>query len=353
MTEELEKMLAEVGNHVHPKAERTLFSVGGRGHYENPVSDLLAFFMDPAGEHGFWTLFLDAFLECSHPTNCPQGATGPIWITREEVTEKGNRIDLVVRASGWVLLIENKIYHSQVNPFLDYEAHGKKLTDGEVLKAVLSPAGECDADGWRGVSYKGYCGALKKRLADPAFIDSNSKWLVFARELILHLETELYQNIMTLEQIEFVESHQKQFYQVSQLACEYRTFLKKNLEESLQDALPDHIISAKEDDVFIRYYADKWGPSHLAWNYDLEGGEPKILLTVYFQNPTAAQREIALREFKASRIMRDWHESGGVWAVWRTTKELSSREEAVKELISLGRVMAKMFASEPQPESLV
>ena len=32
---------------VAEKSETNIFSVGARGHYENPVSDLLAFFIDP------------------------------------------------------------------------------------------------------------------------------------------------------------------------------------------------------------------------------------------------------------------------------------------------------------------
>ncbi len=46
------------------KNEANIFSLGARGHYENPVSDLLAFFIDPDAPHGLNTLVLGTLLEC-------------------------------------------------------------------------------------------------------------------------------------------------------------------------------------------------------------------------------------------------------------------------------------------------
>src|ERR1039457_4692677 len=121
MTKELEDFLNEIGKHVPPPKERTLFSLGGKGYYENPASDLLAFFLKPDAEHGFKDLFLKAFLECMKGGYADLGTAGAT-VRREDVTEEGNRPDLVVQGQDWVLLIENKIYHAQVNPFETYEA---------------------------------------------------------------------------------------------------------------------------------------------------------------------------------------------------------------------------------------
>jgi len=48
----LESMLTEVRKFAVPASEPTIFAVGGRGYYENPASDLLAFFLTPGAEHG-------------------------------------------------------------------------------------------------------------------------------------------------------------------------------------------------------------------------------------------------------------------------------------------------------------
>ena len=61
---ELECFLWQVEKIATPAEEPTIFAMGGRGYYENPASDLLAFFLKPAAAHGLGDLFLSTFLEC-------------------------------------------------------------------------------------------------------------------------------------------------------------------------------------------------------------------------------------------------------------------------------------------------
>ncbi|MCW1874982.1 PD-(D/E)XK nuclease family protein [Erwinia sp. INIA-01] len=75
------------------KSETNIFSVGARGHYENPVSDLLAFFIDPDAPHGLNTLVLGAFLECLSSDVDASLLSPP---AREVMTQKGTRIDLLL-----------------------------------------------------------------------------------------------------------------------------------------------------------------------------------------------------------------------------------------------------------------
>ena len=110
MTADIEKLLVEVKAFIQPVKERTLFSLGGRGYYENPASDLLAFFLRPEAEHGFGSLFLQAFLDCMQVSSRDLSFTG-VTVSRETQTKEGNRIDLVIQGPDWVLLIENKVYH--------------------------------------------------------------------------------------------------------------------------------------------------------------------------------------------------------------------------------------------------
>ena len=63
MTAALERFIRKVPAHIAPPTEPTLFSLGGRGHYENATSDLLAFFLRADGERGLGPAF-HSFLEC-------------------------------------------------------------------------------------------------------------------------------------------------------------------------------------------------------------------------------------------------------------------------------------------------
>jgi len=50
--ENLKQKLEEAKSFFQPEIEKTIFSVGGRGYYENPISDILAFFFNPQEVHG-------------------------------------------------------------------------------------------------------------------------------------------------------------------------------------------------------------------------------------------------------------------------------------------------------------
>ncbi|MFW8079771.1 PD-(D/E)XK nuclease family protein, partial [Klebsiella pneumoniae] len=93
---------------------------GARGHYENPVSDLLAFFIDPDAPHGLNTLVLGALLECL-PAHVDASLLSPP--AREVMTQKGTRIDLLLESKEWAMVLENKIWHQLNNPFNDYSGY--------------------------------------------------------------------------------------------------------------------------------------------------------------------------------------------------------------------------------------
>ena len=46
-------------------SEKTFFSIGGRGYYEDPTSDVLAFYLDPNEEHGLGDLVLQSLVTVS------------------------------------------------------------------------------------------------------------------------------------------------------------------------------------------------------------------------------------------------------------------------------------------------
>src|SRR4051812_37847938 len=89
----LESLLAEVGKFAVPTKEPTLFAVGGQGYYENPATDLLAFFLKPDAEHRLGDLFLSTFLECMGAAH-RQLDLNHVEIQREVRTQEQNRIDL-------------------------------------------------------------------------------------------------------------------------------------------------------------------------------------------------------------------------------------------------------------------
>lgn len=112
--------------------------VSGYPHYENVASNVLGFFFQPDAEHGLGDLLLRAFIATAFGPDFEGANTAEVH--RELATEAGGRLDLLIKAGGVVIGIENKIFHHANNDFADYA----KLIDrhaGEErqrIKAVLT-----------------------------------------------------------------------------------------------------------------------------------------------------------------------------------------------------------------------
>lgn len=181
--------------------ESNIFSIGARGHYENPISDLLAFFIDPDAGHDLGTLVLEAFLKRLPGSPDISLLTPP---GREVMTSTGNRIDIVLESDTWVMALENKIWHQQNNPFSDYRQHlYHQYPDKAHFLVVLSPDGTAPS-GWFGMSYRQFLNVLSPKLRMAYAASPLNKWLVLLREFILHLESLMNKNSITPETELFV-----------------------------------------------------------------------------------------------------------------------------------------------------
>jgi hypothetical protein len=344
MTNSLEAFIGEVSKHAHKKPERTLFSLGARGYYENAASDLLAFFMRPSAEHDLGPVFLKSFLECLPGTTPRELSCDHVAVQREVATSAGGRIDLEILGADWCLIIENKIYHDQNNPFSDYVAHAKQHSRPANFFAVLSPDGTCSAAGWVGVSYKEYCRVLKRQL-DRLEAPAASKWHVFAHELILHLENELYSPIMNELQIAFVEKHPDEFAEALKLAADYRAFLVEYLRQSLKSAMPDHDFTTRDDRWAVRCYSNQWGErSNIALFRAADRAEYHYYVTIYLVDLPEGILRGAAGKFSAFEYWRE-----GAWHAWKTRPGIESRDDAVRELCRIGLVLAELLKTPAVP----
>lgn len=238
ITDEMKRLLQEVQKYAFPPKELTFYSIVGSmvGIYENPTSDLLRFFMSQEEGHDLGAPFLRAFFACLGKKDCSDLSFENVKVRREVETRDGKFIDLHILGPDWVLLIENKIDHWPANPFDSYEEHAKHCYP---LKkhyfAILSPEGKPVEKwpNWQPVSYHDYCRALKSELFDRPL----SKWQVFAREFIVHIENLLYDPTMKMnpDQTDFVEKNLREIADVRKLHDCYVTELCGELAGRVQD----------------------------------------------------------------------------------------------------------------------
>lgn len=258
----LEELLTRIKSlPVAEKNEANIFSLGARGHYENPVSDLLAFFIDPDAAHGLKTLVLGALLEC---LSSPVDASLLSPPAREVMTREGTRIDLLLESEKWAMVLENKIWHQQNNPFTDYSGYlQQKHPEKKPLLVVLSPEGKAPA-GWAGVSYSTFISVLSPRLGMACMSSPLNKWQVLLREFILHLESLMGKNTIAAETETFVLDNLGNI----QEAVLLKNAVVKSLQEEGLEFLTEYfsdrgyevttVLSKMEDYPALRFRLSHW-----------------------------------------------------------------------------------------------
>ncbi len=115
----------------------TFMQITGYPHYEDVCSNILGFFLDPKEPHELGTLFLDA-IACIGEIEDQQGMWDNVKVTREEYTEAGKRIDILIQSDSHAVLIENKIFAGPDNPFADYAKHLCSLRKTQKHKFLLT-----------------------------------------------------------------------------------------------------------------------------------------------------------------------------------------------------------------------
>jgi len=114
------KKLAEVA----PRP-RTSIEIAGYPHWERVASNLLAFFLDPAEDHGLGNTMAEALIAATGGR--AELVDGNLRVSTEVATPKGQRIDLVIESAKAVIVIENKIFADVYNDLGHYAEVARNL----------------------------------------------------------------------------------------------------------------------------------------------------------------------------------------------------------------------------------
>lgn len=175
--------------------------VSGYPHYENVTSNMLAFLFDPDEEHELRDLMLRAFLRMAGHADIAE--IGSVRIVREECTDSGNRIDLLIDAETFTICIENKIFAATNNDLGDYAKHLRRYSANKsvVVKALLGvkpyDEGQLGA-GFRGFTYPQFWRHVRSLLGEYS-ASADPKWIAFLADL-MQTTTDLSGGNMELQQ---------------------------------------------------------------------------------------------------------------------------------------------------------
>ena len=202
--------------------ELTLFDVGTRGHFENPTTELLSFFLNSNKSHGLENCFFDGLQDVIASKGFDKGIGTLASVETEVSTAKGNRIDLLLETEEALIIVECKIYHQQNNPFDDYTSYAeqriknsKKDSEKALVKLVLCLDGNVSKnlwrDGWHGVSYQKLVEAIEPHLSKALLVNPYNKWGLFAREFLLHLKELDNMGEISKAEVEFLKENIEAF----------------------------------------------------------------------------------------------------------------------------------------------
>ena len=207
--------------------ELNLFDVGTRGHFENPTTELLSFFLDSANHHRLGNSFFRGLESTIAKKNILSDLGTFESVETEVSTQNGKRIDLLIETETEVIVIECKIHHHQNNPFDEYTSFGnKRINNGSkgstsktLVKLVLCLNGnvsaELAADGWYGISYNELVQHIETCLSKTMFDNPYNKWTLFAREFLLHLKGLNTMTEINKDEISFLTENLNEFAQLS------------------------------------------------------------------------------------------------------------------------------------------
>ncbi|UTR10158.1 PD-(D/E)XK nuclease family protein [Evansella sp. LMS18] len=339
LIEKYEELLEESAKYKQPKREKTVFSIGGRGHYENPVSDVLAFFTDPREEHQFGTLLLSSILRLLNIDEEIDFESDTVEVVeREAVTQKGNRIDLVIAGEGWVLAIENKIYHELLNPLEDYEEFIQSRYPGKAAYYAILSINKTNpvSNEWKNILYKDLHAEVKNNAGPYMFNSSNAKWSFFLNDFLLNIEELIGENEMDHEMIDFVEKNYAGIQDLIKIKEDYINALKKNFTEVIKKISATKVIDKTHtwnDKTALRFFCPKlWEEKTNLVLVILPDGKYKVYFYVYGIEEEKQESEIK-RLHRAG--YRQWKEGRGSILCFKTEEsfDLDGAKEEFEQMV--------------------
>ncbi|WP_375750014.1 PD-(D/E)XK nuclease family protein [Vibrio sp. HN007] len=323
--------------------EPTIFSIGSKGYYENPTTDILAFFTDNNASHGLGSLVLKSIIQCLPDQFQKLDCSLTESPEREVATKSGKRIDLLLEGEQWVIILENKVFHEQNNPFEEYEnflreERNQDRFDGkQAIFVVLSPTGQALKENWHGISYIELISTTKHKLAEHFIDHPLNKWTLLLREFLMHLETMMSKPTTSEETISFVLENLTAIKNLQDMkknaVNDYHRYLQLKLQQSLEQTVN---ISLNHWDSMpaLRFSLDNWAKSNSDVVLYLDGNPDESHINFYAELLEKNSTEFADKYIDTNSCTDIWVEQAGKFRGYQRIFKGKSESDILSELKS-------------------
>lgn len=291
---------------------KTFFDVSGFPHYENVISNILAFFFDVNEEHGLKDLWLRSLLDCYNERANANIQVGDLEeIKREHSTEENKRLDIIISLDDTVIAIENKIYATPYNPFDMYHREILNYCNNEkqIVEILLSLNKEENQRTnydtiFYNITYKDLIGRVKQNLGNY-ITNVNERWLIFMKDVLNNIENLGEKDSMNGEWQKFLKENSEQ---IAKFFDNYRKDIQSkltyinDLAQRINDKMVDNNLNLLAETYHVKNSGSFTG--HLSLYIDMQKGEDIIVLEPYVMKNDPAYLVIALWNRKNKKY--DW-----------------------------------------------
>lgn len=338
LLQKYENLLRQAQQYKTPEKEMTIFDTALKNHHENPTTELLSFFLNPEQKHGLEASFYDGFVEAIKQLDEYQNHEFGqfIKIETQQTTSTGKYIDLWFETDTSLIIVEVKVQHIQNNPFTDYMKWGqqkltqinKELSETEgkkkLITLILSPTGISDISNWKGISFTEFTDKVQKTLGFQIIKNPMSKWGIFARDFLIHLNSFNEFLETDMESIKFVVENMKHIQELvdlrektyQEIINHINSEISKSLGNTYQVGMRRHTWSGTPAFRFIGNNWKDWSDTVL--NLHIGKSPMSCGVNMYIQYPTdeIVSNVIKLLEHSPNSMSNQRYESGNkYWVV--------------------------------------
>jgi hypothetical protein len=363
LVQKYENLLLKAQKYKMPEREFTIFDTALKSHHENPITELLAFFLDPNEKHTLGSSFYEGFINVIKAYDeFSQFDFGQLLkLQTQQVTTKGKVIDLWFETDTALVIVEVKVYHHQNNPFKDYEMWGnKKLKElnakvkGDVslqkklITVIFCPNGECYTDGWLGLAYQDLTSEVRMQLGANLLHNPFSKWGIFARDFLLHLDGFIDLLETNMESLKFVVDNMQKIQEILMLREDVYQEIINHINNEIQKALgedyePRVRRHTWSDGPAFRFVGNNWKDwSDTVLNLHVDRSPMSCSITMYIQHPTdeiIKQVKKYLSSRRTYSQTEPWKEQSGKFWCMRWELAQFDLNEVTKQIVFLQKLL--------------
>ena len=357
----LEQFLQTTDIPIIKKNPKTFLSIAKQPHYENVLSNILAFYFNVNEEHGLKDLFIDTFqkLITKKLTSKIINLNRNFNVETEYHTDDG-RIDILLRNNEQAIIIENKVYHHLKNNDLDDYFNTTNKSDDKKVVVVLSLKPEPDLYNREFNNIKHFVNITHFEFLENV-MKNLTNYLVNKNKYYYFLE-DLYQNIKNLsnknmekEELQFYFDNQNQINSAKELFFGTRTYLQTEVEnaglsiENLNKYNPKHI---KKRGCYYVYPNNKNLMFTIIFG-QLLSSEKRLLLIVELQNELTKNKDqyksIEFNEEERKLLTDNFYTDNKNWAHFAIKEfkleeiDMSNLSEFIQTELELNKPIRQVY----------